>query len=119
MVGGVRGGVTRHRSTTHPFIAVDLLEDLFEVRLTLDAAERAVGQPGLLVEFVVPGEVQERLIAGLGRAGIQVLEALAPMFEKSPFTHLVLAILPHQLDLFAHEILPTLRRWGRKPVNER
>lgn len=49
----------------------------------------------------------------------QVLGALAPMFEKSPFTHLVLAILPHQLDLFAHEILPTLRSWGREPVNER
>jgi alkanesulfonate monooxygenase SsuD/methylene tetrahydromethanopterin reductase-like flavin-dependent oxidoreductase (luciferase family) len=49
----------------------------------------------------------------------QVLGALAPMFEKSPFTHLVLAILPHQLDLFAHEILPTLRSWGREPVKDR
>lgn len=46
----------------------------------------------------------------------QVLQALAPMFEKSPFTHLVLSILTHQIELFASEILPTLRRWGREPV---
>jgi alkanesulfonate monooxygenase SsuD/methylene tetrahydromethanopterin reductase-like flavin-dependent oxidoreductase (luciferase family) len=46
----------------------------------------------------------------------QVLEALAPMLEKSLFTHLVLAFLPHQLDLIASAMLPTLRSWGRHPV---
>jgi len=46
----------------------------------------------------------------------QVLEVLAPMFEKSPFTHLVVNFLPHQLDLAASEMLPTLRSWGRDPV---
>ena len=46
----------------------------------------------------------------------QVLRALTPMFEKSPFTHLVLWVLPHQLELCAREVLPTLRRWGRDPV---
>ncbi|MBV8138195.1 MAG: LLM class flavin-dependent oxidoreductase [Deltaproteobacteria bacterium] len=46
----------------------------------------------------------------------QVVEALTPMFEKSPYTHLVLTILPGQLELFASKVLPTLRKWGRKPV---
>ena len=45
----------------------------------------------------------------------QVLEALAPMFEKSPFTHLVLGFMGN-LELVASEMLPTLRSWGRKPV---
>jgi alkanesulfonate monooxygenase SsuD/methylene tetrahydromethanopterin reductase-like flavin-dependent oxidoreductase (luciferase family) len=47
----------------------------------------------------------------------QVLEVLAPMFEKCPFTHLVVNFLPHQLELAASEMLPTMRSWGRDPVS--
>ena len=46
----------------------------------------------------------------------QVLEALAPEFEKSCFTHLVVNCLPHQLALLASEMLPTLHSWGRNPA---
>jgi alkanesulfonate monooxygenase SsuD/methylene tetrahydromethanopterin reductase-like flavin-dependent oxidoreductase (luciferase family) len=45
----------------------------------------------------------------------QVLEALAPMLEKSPFTHLVVGFVGN-LELVASEMLPTLRSWGRNPV---
>lgn len=49
----------------------------------------------------------------------QVLRALAPMLEKSPFTHLVVGFPPNQLELVAREMLPTLRHWGRNPLNQR
>jgi hypothetical protein len=63
-------------------VTVDLHEDLLKVRFPFNAAERAIGQTRLLVEVVVPGQVQQRLVLGIGRAGVEVLEALTQVVEK-------------------------------------
>jgi len=47
-------------------VAVDLLEDLLQVRFALDPADRAVGQARPLLEVVVPGETEQRLVPGVG-----------------------------------------------------
>ncbi len=63
-------------------VTVDLHQDLLEVRLTFDAADRAVGQSRPLLEVVVPGEVEQRLILGVGAAGVKLLKALAEVVEE-------------------------------------
>ena len=63
-------------------VTVDLHEDLLQVRFPFNAAERSIGQTRLLVEVVVPGEVQQRLVLGIGRAGVELLEALTQVVEK-------------------------------------
>ena len=45
-------------------VTVYLHEDLLKVRFPFDAAGRAIGQMRLLVEVVVPGQIQQRLVLG-------------------------------------------------------
>src|SRR6202007_1052224 len=46
------------------------------------AAEGAVGQARPFVEVVVPGEAEQRLVARVGRAGIEGLEPAAEVVEE-------------------------------------
>ncbi len=63
-------------------VTVDLHEDLLQVRFPFNAAEGSIGQTRLLVVVVVPGEVQQPLIPGIGGAGVELLEALTQVVEK-------------------------------------
>src|SRR5262249_54908482 len=63
-------------------VAVNLLEDLFQVWLALDPAEGAVGQARPFVKVVVPAEIEQRPVPGVGRTGVQLLEALAEVVEE-------------------------------------
>src|SRR6202008_675801 len=55
-------------------VTVYLHEDLLQVRFSFNAAERSIRQTRLLAEVVVPSEVQQTLIPGISRAGVELLE---------------------------------------------
>ena len=63
-------------------VTVYLHEDLLQVRFPYNAAECSIGQTRLLVEVVVPGEIQQPLIPGIGRAGVKLLETFTQVVEK-------------------------------------
>jgi hypothetical protein len=51
-------------------VAVDLHQHFFKIGFTLDPAEGAVGQAWRFVEIVIPGKVEQRSVARVGRAGV-------------------------------------------------
>ncbi len=81
-VAADKAGTLRARVDFIQPMTVDLHEDLLKVRFPFNAAERAIGQTRLLVEVVVPGEVQKRLVLGIVGAGVELLEALTEVVEK-------------------------------------
>src|SRR5262249_49099164 len=63
-------------------MTVYLHENLLEVWFPFDAARCAIGKTLLLVEVVVPGQVQERLVPGIRRVGVKLLQSFPEVVEK-------------------------------------
>src|SRR5207302_57695 len=65
---------TGHMLSVRHRVAVYFLQDFFRVGLACNAAGRAVWQDLGMVELIIPGEVEQALVAGRGGSGIKRLQ---------------------------------------------
>src|SRR5262249_60842828 len=63
-------------------VAVDLLENLFGVRLVGDAARPSVGQRLARVAFVIPSQVEQALITRRSRTGLKFFEPFTQVVDE-------------------------------------
>ena len=77
------------------------------------------GRRGVLVEVVVPGELEQRLVPRVGRAGVQLLEPLAEVVDEPGVGAAVAGrveglVVPLEQPLRVGEAAVLLRRGGRR-----
>lgn len=105
-----------------------LVEDTAEIPATRERAreaeaERAAeySEQGRDIAFGTPlareAQSASRLDPIVGTPA-QVLEALAERYEDCDLTHLIVSGDDRQLELIGAEMLPTMRSWGRDPIQQ-